>query len=254
MTATIFPAPVPPTVPVSGEAAAFPVRRIFCVGRNYAAHAAEMGVEVDREAPFYFTKSAFSLAGAGTLPYPPGTGDYHHEVELVVALGRPAFRIDPEEALGCVWGYAVGLDMTRRDLQAVAKSKQRPWDLGKDVENSAVIGALTPAAAFQPGEQRITLHVNGEPRQDAPLSDMVVEGVIVREGSVLGMGVFIGQSTKIVDRETGEVMYGEVPAGSVVVAGSMPSKNGVNLYCAVIVKRVDARTRSKTSINELLRD
>ena len=173
MTATIFPAPVPPTVPVSGEAAAFPVRRIFCVGRNYAAHAAEMGVEVDREAPFYFTKSAFSLAGAGTLPYPPGTGDYHHEVELVVALGRPAFRIDPEEAMGCVWGYAVGLDMTRRDLQAVAKSKQRPWDLGKDVENSAVIGALTPSAAFQPGDQRITLHVNGEPRQDAPLSDMV---------------------------------------------------------------------------------
>ena len=104
MTATIFPAPVPPTVPVSGEAAAFPVRRIFCVGRNYAAHAAEMGVEVDREAPFYFTKSAFSLAGGGTLPYPPGTGDYHHEVELVVALGRPAFRIDPDEAMGCVWG------------------------------------------------------------------------------------------------------------------------------------------------------
>ena len=202
MTATIFPAPVPPTVPVSGEAAAFPVRRIFCVGRNYAAHAAEMGVEVDREAPFYFTKSAFSLAGAGTLPYPPGTGDYHHEVELVVALGRPAFRIDPDEAMGCVWGYAVGLDMTRRDLQAVAKSKQRPWDLGKDVENSAVIGALTPAAAFQPGEQRITLHVNGEPRQDAPLSDMV-----------WSIPELIADLSRYYHLQPGDLIYTGTPAG-----------------------------------------
>lgn len=202
MTATIFPAPVPPTVPVSGEAAAFPVRRIFCVGRNYAAHAAEMGVEVDREAPFYFTKSAFSLAGAGTLPYPPGTGDYHHEVELVVALGRPAFRIDPEGAMGCVWGYAVGLDMTRRDLQAVAKSKQRPWDLGKDVENSAVIGALTPAAAFQPGEQRITLHVNGEPRQDAPLSDMV-----------WSIPELIADLSRYYHLQPGDLIYTGTPAG-----------------------------------------
>lgn len=202
MTATIFPAPVPPTVPVSGEAAAFPVRRIFCVGRNYAAHAAEMGVEVDREAPFYFTKSAFSLAGAGTLPYPPGTGDYHHEVELVVALGRPAFRIDPEEAMGCVWGYAVGLDMTRRDLQAVAKSKQRPWDLGKDVENSAVIGALTPSAAFQPGDQRITLHVNGEPRQDAPLSDMV-----------WSIPELIADLSRYYHLQPGDLIYTGTPAG-----------------------------------------
>ena len=202
MTATIFPAPVPPTVPVSGEAAAFPVRRIFCVGRNYAAHAAEMGVEVDREAPFYFTKSAFSLAGGGTLPYPPGTGDYHHEVELVVALGRPAFRIAPEEAMGCVWGYAVGLDMTRRDLQAVAKSKQRPWDLGKDVENSAVIGALTPAAAFQPGEQRITLHVNGEPRQDAPLSDMV-----------WSIPELIADLSRYYHLQPGDLIYTGTPAG-----------------------------------------
>ena len=202
MTATIFPAPVPPTVPVSGEAAAFPVSRIFCVGRNYAAHAAEMGVEVDREAPFYFTKSAFSLAGGGTLPYPPGTGDYHHEVELVVALGRPAFRIDPEEAMGCVWGYAVGLDMTRRDLQAVAKSKQRPWDLGKDVENSAVIGALTPAAAFQPGEQRITLHVNGEPRQDAPLSDMV-----------WSIPELIADLSRYYHLQPGDLIYTGTPAG-----------------------------------------
>lgn len=202
MTATIFPAPVPPTVPVSGEAAAFPVRRIFCVGRNYAAHAAEMGVEVDREAPFYFTKSAFSLAGGGTLPYPPGTGDYHHEVELVVALGRPAFRIDPEEAMGCVWGYAVGLDMTRRDLQAVAKSKQRPWDLGKDVENSAVIGALTPAAAFQPGDQRITLHVNGEPRQDAPLSDMV-----------WSIPELIADLSRYYHLQPGDLIYTGTPAG-----------------------------------------
>ena len=202
MTDLTFAAPDWPTLPVAGQAARFPMRRIFCVGRNYAAHAAEMGVEVDREAPFYFTKSAFSLAGGGTLPYPPGTGDYHHEVELVVALGRPAFRIDPEEAMGCVWGYAVGLDMTRRDLQAVAKSKQRPWDLGKDVENSAVICALTPSAAFQPGDQRITLHVNGEPRQDAPLSDMV-----------WSIPELIADLSRYYHLQPGDLIYTGTPAG-----------------------------------------
>lgn len=203
MTQTIFPAPVLPTVPITGEDAAFPVRRIFCVGRNYAAHAAEMGAEVDREAPFYFTKSAFALTLGGTLPYPPGTEDYHHEVELVVALGRPAFRIAAEGAMGCVHGYAVGLDMTRRDLQAVAKSKQRPWDLGKDVENSAVIGPITPAAGFgRLGDGRITLHVNGALRQDAPLSDMV-----------WSVPELIADLSRYYHLQPGDLIYTGTPAG-----------------------------------------
>jgi fumarylpyruvate hydrolase len=170
MTSYLFPAPPQPTLPITGQTALYPVTRIFCVGRNYAAHAAEMGGEVDREAPFYFTKSALHLLGSGAvLPYPPGTSDLHHEVELVVALGRPAFREPLDTALTAVFGFAVGLDMTRRDLQAQAKDKRRPWDTGKDFEGSAVIGPLSPGAM----PDQISLTVNGVVRQRAPLTDMV---------------------------------------------------------------------------------
>lgn len=173
----LFPAPDWPLLPVIGRDALFPVRRVFCVGRNYAEHAAEMGHAVDRSAPFYFTKSALSVAiaaGEVELPYPPETADYHHEVELVAAIGAPLFRTTPEAAMAAVWGYACGLDMTRRDLQAKAKDKGRPWSLGKDVEASAVIGALTPAAGWDRlGDATISLSVNGTRRQHAPLSDMV---------------------------------------------------------------------------------
>lgn len=175
MTQTLFPAPEWPTVPVRGQTARFPVRRVFCVGRNYAAHAAEMGSEVDREAPFYFTKSALAILESGHMrPYPPGTENYHHEMEFVVAIGAPAFRIPVDQAAQAVFGYACGLDMTRRDLQEAAKAKRRPWDLSKDGENSAVIGPITPAADFgAPGDQRIWLSVDGELRQEGRLSDMV---------------------------------------------------------------------------------
>lgn len=175
MTALLFAAPPPVTLPVEGEAAAWPVHRIFCVGRNYAAHAAEMGVEVDREAPFYFTKSALALQPSGnTMPYPPGTTNFHYEMELVVAIGRPAFRADKVQAAAAVWGYACGLDMTRRDLQLAERARQRPWDLGKDFEGSAVIGPISPAARIGPiGPQRIHLEVNGEPRQSATLGDLI---------------------------------------------------------------------------------
>jgi fumarylpyruvate hydrolase len=164
-----------PVVPVEGSDTAYPVRRIFCVGRNYAEHAREMGFEVDREAPFYFTKSATALVHSGeTIPYPLATTNYHHEVELVVALGRPAFRVSRDHAQEAVFGYAVGLDMTRRDLQIKAREKGRPWDLGKDFENSAVIGKITRASAFgEIGEQRIRLSVGDAVRQEARLSDLV---------------------------------------------------------------------------------
>ena len=175
MSGYLFPAPPTAALPVIGETAGFPVHRIFCVGRNYADHAREMGAEIDREAPFYFTKSTAALTPSGaTIPFPPGTNDFQHEMELVVAIGAAAFRVSPQNAMTVVYGYAAGLDMTRRDLQAVAKDKRRPWDTAKDFEHSAVVAPITKAAGFgAPGAQAITLAVNGAPRQAAHLSDMV---------------------------------------------------------------------------------
>ncbi|RRD22372.1 FAA hydrolase family protein [Brucellaceae bacterium VT-16-1752] len=173
--ANLFPSPAWPTVPVKGEAAEYPVHRIFCVGRNYAAHAAEMGVEVDREAPFYFTKSALTAIESGAvLPYPQGTSNFHYEMELVIAIGAPVSRADRTAAQDAIYGYACGLDMTRRDLQLEARAKQRPWDLGKDVEQSAVFAPITKKADFGAiGPQRIHLEVNGETRQEAHLDDLI---------------------------------------------------------------------------------
>ncbi len=170
----LFELPPHPQVPVVGSDKTFPVRRIFCVGRNYAAHAAEMGHEVDREAPFYFTKtpSATLLTGA-TIPYPPGTSDYHHEMELVVAIGGDAFRISKEDAMSVVYGYACGLDMTRRDRQQDGKDKRRPWDLGKDFEQSAVISPITQAKDFNVGTQKIEMSVNGTVKQVATLDELI---------------------------------------------------------------------------------
>ena len=175
MTDILFPPPAPVLVPLRDGAGFYPVIRIFCVGRNYADHAKEMGGEVDREAPFYFTKSPSHMVLSGaTVPYPPGTKDFHHEMEFVVALGAEGFRVPEARAMDLVFGYAAGLDMTRRDLQGVAKDKRRPWDTGKDFENAAVLGPLTRAADFGlPGPQAITLTLNGEPVQRSHLSEMV---------------------------------------------------------------------------------
>lgn len=174
MKTTLFPARVAPVIPVTGQAG-FPVARIFCVGRNYAAHAAEMGQEVDRESPFYFTKSAHAVLLSGQdMPYPPRTNDLHHEMELVVAIGEEARDIAIADAFSIVTGYACGLDMTRRDLQAAAKDKRRPWDTGKDFDNAAIIAPITPAGQVADlASLPITLTVNGEMRQTAILSDMV---------------------------------------------------------------------------------
>lgn len=171
----LFDLPPNPALAVLGEEARFPLGRIFCVGRNYAAHAAEMGNEVDREAPFYFMKSAQAVIGTGeSVPYPLGTSDLHHEMELVVAIGASGVHIPRENALDHVFGYGAGLDMTRRDLQAAAKEKRRPWDTAKNFAASAVLAPLCPAASFGSlADRRITLSVNGETRQDASLSEMV---------------------------------------------------------------------------------
>jgi fumarylpyruvate hydrolase len=171
----LFPPPVVKALAVSGSAALYPVHRVFCVGRNYAAHAAEMGQVVDREKPFYFLKGHHTVEMSGaTAPYPPGTEDYHFEMELVLALSAPAFRADVGTAAAAIGYVGCGLDMTRRDLQISERKQQRPWDLGKDVERSAILAPLTPAAAFGvPGPQAIRLTQNGTLRQDATLAEMV---------------------------------------------------------------------------------
>ena len=170
----LFDLPPVPDLPVLEEAQGYPVRRIFCVGRNYAAHAAEMGNEVP-EQPFYFTKSPANMVLTGaTLPYPPGTSDFHHEVELVVAVGAELFRATPQDAAGAVYGYGTGLDMTRRDLQIAERKKQRPWDLGKDVEGGTVLGPLTRATDVGALTGRaITLEVDGATRQASTLDLMI---------------------------------------------------------------------------------
>lgn len=170
-----FELPERPSVPIAHDDLRFPVNRIFCVGQNYAAHALEMGFQPDPEAPFFFTKAPAAICHSGAMiPFPLGTENCHYEMELVVALGAPAFRIDPAEALSAVFGYACGLDMTRRDLQNAAREKKRPWDFGKDFENAAVIAPITRAADFgTPVDQRIHLTQNGEVRQDSRLSDLI---------------------------------------------------------------------------------
>jgi len=206
----LFDVPPLPQVPVVGSDATYPVRRIFCVGRNYAAHAAEMGVEVDREAPFYFTKTPWAICHSGTsIPYPLETENYHYEMEFVVAIGKPAFRVAQADAMDVVFGYGCGLDMTRRDLQLAARAKQRPWDLGKDVEASAVIAALTPAAEFTIGAQRIALSVNGETKQDATLADLI-----------WSVPELIAHLSRFYHLQPGDLIYTGTPAGvGPVVAG-----------------------------------
>lgn len=171
----LFDLPEPPSLPVTGSNDRFPVHRIFCVGQNYEAHAREMGVTADRTAPIFFAKTPSAVCHSrATMPYPPGTENCHYEMEFVVAVGGHGFRIAPADADGLIFGYACGLDMTRRDLQHAAKDKGRPWDTAKDFENAAVLAAITPASEFGPiVDQRIALSQNGEGRQDASLSEMV---------------------------------------------------------------------------------
>lgn len=175
MNTYLFEPAQPVSVEIAGSDTRFPVNRIFCVGRNYAAHVREMGFDPDREAPCYFTKSSRSIVPSGSeIPYPPATNDYHHEIELVVAIGKAGFEIAASDALSLVYGYACGLDMTRRDLQVASRESKGPWDIGKDFENAAVISPIAPAAAIgHPHSGRIELAVNGEQRQDSDLGNLI---------------------------------------------------------------------------------
>jgi fumarylpyruvate hydrolase len=198
------PAPVA-SVAVRGGGARFPVHRIYCVGRNFADHAREMGATIDRGTPVFFAKPADAIVpGGGAVPYPPGTSDLHHEVELVVALGRDAQGVvAAERALDLVFGYSVGLDLTRRDLQAQAKAKGLPWDIAKGFDASAPIAELVPVA--QTGHdfsRRLWLEVNGTLRQQSALSEMV-----------WGVAEIVHELSKLFALRAGDLIYMGTPAG-----------------------------------------
>jgi len=171
----VFPPKDPATVAVDGSDDRIPVRRIFCVGRNYAAHAREMGKDPERDPPFFFTKPADAVVDSGeTVAYPPETENFHYEAELVAVIGTAGKNIAEEDSLSYVWGYAVGNDLTRRDLQLKAREQGRPWDWGKAFDRSAVIGPVHPVSSVgHPNKGSITLTVNGEVKQDADLSELI---------------------------------------------------------------------------------
>lgn len=200
-----FVIPAPPTVgvPVAGGGF-FPVRRIFCVGRNYAAHAREMGHDPDREAPFFFCKPADSLVTDGAdMPYPTETSDLHHEMELVVALSSGGSNIAEADAMSHVWGYAAGLDMTRRDIQGEAKKAGRPWDMAKGFDHSAPIGLMVPASAVADSSKgKIELVVNGAVRQSSDLSFLI-----------WSIPETIAYLSKLVELKAGDLIFTGTPEG-----------------------------------------
>ncbi|MET0205277.1 MAG: fumarylacetoacetate hydrolase family protein [Burkholderiales bacterium] len=164
------------SLPVRGKTERLPINRLFFVGRNYHAHAVEMGRPVDKSKTqlFYFTKAASTLVESGsTVAYPPGTKDYQHEMELVVAIGAPGFRVAEADAHKLIYGYACGLDMTRRDLQLAAREQGRPWDLGKDVEQSSVVSEIVPAVGTVLMQGELAMTVNGQPRQKSDLDKLI---------------------------------------------------------------------------------
>jgi fumarylpyruvate hydrolase len=210
-----------PALPIADAASTFPVRRVFCVGRNYAAHAREMGRNPAREAPFFFMKPASAVVPVTgpevTLRYPPKTRDYQHEIELVAAIGRRAMAVTPEEALDSVIGYAVGLDMTRRDLQLAARNAGRPWELGKSFAESAPIGPLRHVRDVgHPSKGSIRLDVNGMPRQRGDLADLIwsaaecISHLSAFDALEPGDLLFTGTPAGVAAVEPGDLLYGAV--------------------------------------------
>ena len=206
----VIPAPPQPALSVAGSAEMFPVRRIWCVGRNYEEHIKEMGHDV-RDPPFFFAKPSDAVVADGaTIPYPSLTKDCHHEVELVVALKSGGRNIKADKALDHVWGYGVGIDLTRRDLQIASRKKERPWEVGKAFDNSAPCGPLVPAAKVKdPNKGRIVLKNNGTIKQDGDLSQMIWN---VQE--------IIEKLSEMVELAAGDIIMTGTPSGvAACVAG-----------------------------------
>lgn len=208
MSSYVFPPAETPSAAVRGSSARYAVQRIFCVGRNYAEHAREMGADPTREPPFYFTKPASALVSAvgpsgATVPYACATQDLHHEMELVLALGAPVFRVTPEAARAAIWAYAPGLDMTRRDLQAEAKKAGRPWDTAKGFDQSAILGELVRVSDVGLLERgAITLSVNGVQKQKGDLADMIWKAAEI-----------VSNLSYLFHLHPGDLIYTGTPAG-----------------------------------------
>ena len=200
----IIAAPVQPSLPIIGSEQRFPIRRVFCIGRNYAEHAREMGASVDQAAPMFFCKPADAVVSDGAdVPYPSATSDLHHEAEMVVALGSGGRDVEAEQAQALVWGYGVGLDLTRRDLQAQAKAKGHPWDVAKAFDHSAPVSALCPAAsAAIDAATVLRLSVNGQLRQQATLGEMVH-----------GVPQIIAALSRLFELKAGDLIFTGTPAG-----------------------------------------
>jgi fumarylpyruvate hydrolase len=211
-TAYLWNPPAVKSLPVRGKTERFPIHRLFFVGRNYHAHAIEMGKPVDKsiERPFYFTKAPQTLTESGsTVAYPPETKNYHFEMEMVIAIGAPAFRVSAEDAHKVIYGYGAGLDMTRRDLQLVARDKGRPWDLGKDVEQSSVCSEIVPMPGVIIDQGEIALEVNGVSKQKSNVDKLIWN---VRE--------IIADLSLYYHLQPGDLIYTGTPEGvGAVVAG-----------------------------------
>ncbi|MFS7308294.1 fumarylacetoacetate hydrolase family protein [Rahnella inusitata] len=204
MTEFVIAVPNTPSLAVEGQSARFPLRRVYCVGRNYSEHAREMGHDPDREPPFFFSKPADAVVPAsGSVPYPTLTEDLHYEVELVVAIAQGGKNIAVADALSHVWGYTVGVDLTRRDLQAQAKKMGRPWDFAKGFDASAPASPLLPVSQTgHPATGKIWLDVNGEQRQRGDLSDQIWQVADV-----------ISYLSQAVELQPGDLIYTGTPAG-----------------------------------------
>lgn len=217
MTAYVIPAHTLPSLPVAGESKSFPVRRIWCVGRNYLEHIREMGND-ERQPPFFFAKHADMIAGEGAaIPYPSLTKDFQHEVEMVVALKSGGANIDAKDALGHVYGYGVGIDLTRRDLQMASRKKEQPWEIGKSFDHSAPCGALRPASEIgHPAKGKIWLNVNGLEKQKGDLSELIwnVSEIIAK----LSLQVTLG---------AGDIILTGTPAGVAAL------KSGDAIECGI---------------------
>ncbi len=199
----VIPAPPQPAIAVAGSSQSFPVRRIWCVGRNYVEHIREMGQD-ERKPPFFFAKPADAVVpDGGTVPYPPLTNDLHHEVELVVALKGGGLRVPADKALDLIYGYGVGIDLTRRDLQIASRKQERPWEIGKAWDASAPCSALQPAAKIgHPKKGRIHLKVNGEVKQDGDLEQMI-----------WNVPETIAKLSEMVELAAGDIIMTGTPAG-----------------------------------------